>query len=90
MTNSFFATQNVISQDKIFSRDKTFCHDKFFSRDKTFCHDKFFSRDKTFCHDKIFSRDKFGQAKKTSGRFFPENIFAKMNSAKMAAYGKCL
>ena len=78
MTNSFFATQNVIPHDKIFlrdktfrhdkifSRDKTFCHDKFFSRDKTFCHDKIFSRDKTFCHDKIFSRDKFGQAKKTS------------------------
>ena len=42
MTNSFLATENLLSHDKIFPRDKTFCHDKIFSRDKTFFMRKFF------------------------------------------------
>ena len=54
MTNSFFATQNVISHDKIVLRDKTFRHDKIFSRPKLFVMTKFFLVTKLFVMTNFF------------------------------------
>ena len=77
----FFLVTKLFVMTNFFLVTKLFVMTNFFLVTKLFVMTKFFLVTKLFVMTKIFSRDKFGQAKKTSWRFFPENIFAKINSA---------